>query len=740
MGDRGQSNGRVRFGVYEVDSRSGEVRKSGIRIKLQDQPFKVLMALLEHPGEVVSREELKLRIWPNESFGDFDHAVNVAVAKLRTALGDSADSPRYIETLHRRGYRFIFPVGPANGRDASAGDAPSVAPVVPVAPVTNIAPVTTNGAQKDASSVSPPKSGWSSRRFRAATIAAVVLIVVLATWWRLRRPAAPVSPAGEMQISNVTNRGNVAAVSISPDGRYLVYALREPGGMGLWTREVGTRSDIQILPPQPGYFQGITFSPDGRYLYFARRQAEGHSPSDSEWMSDPIANLYSMPVLGGTPRIVLKDADTPANFSPDGKQFMFVRKDLQRNVAEVRVANVDGSGERLVTAIEHAGSVEQSGGSWSPDGSMLAVSMTSSGTMHGAEELDIISVADGSRRRLYASSSLVGRPVWLPGGHEIAVVLLRGGLRQIWAVSYPGGQPRRITNDLEDYEEYIDLTADGKTVAAISSNATGNIYGLPGADFSHLRQITFGREDLNIITSGGDGRLLVHQSGSPDGEIWAMKDDGSQRVLFSGLQETAPSTHCGRFVILAGETGQLTRTDADGLNPVELVHGQVRSPTCPVDGRFVYYSDETSRPQRVLRLPIEGGRAVEVAKIPGEGLTGGAAVSPDGKLLAIPYHESGPNPSQRLSIVHMEGEVVKSFTGVTGYVRWKPDGRSIAYFAVRDGIQQVLEQSLAGGPPRQVTKFGSGKVRDFDWSVDGKELYVSHGEINSDAVLITNFR
>jgi DNA-binding winged helix-turn-helix (wHTH) protein len=100
----------IRFGAFEVDPRSGELRKSGSRIRLQDQPLKVLLALLEQPGEVVTREELKSRIWPADSFGDFDHAVNVAVGKLRAALADSADRPRYVETLPRRGYRFIFPV------------------------------------------------------------------------------------------------------------------------------------------------------------------------------------------------------------------------------------------------------------------------------------------------------------------------------------------------------------------------------------------------------------------------------------------------------------------------------------------------------------------------------------------------------------------------------------------------------------------------------------------------------
>ena len=103
-------NSVVRFGTYEVSFQSGEVRKSGLRIRVQQQPMKLLEMLLEHPGEVVTREELRGRVWPNESFGDFDQALNIAIAKLRTALGDSADNPRFIETLAKRGYRFIADV------------------------------------------------------------------------------------------------------------------------------------------------------------------------------------------------------------------------------------------------------------------------------------------------------------------------------------------------------------------------------------------------------------------------------------------------------------------------------------------------------------------------------------------------------------------------------------------------------------------------------------------------------
>src|SRR4029077_1231948 len=97
----------VRFGTYEVSLQSGEVRKSGLRIRVQQQPMKLLEILLERPGEVVTREELRVRVCADESFGDFDQAVNIAIAKLRSALGDSAENPRYIETLPKRGYRFI---------------------------------------------------------------------------------------------------------------------------------------------------------------------------------------------------------------------------------------------------------------------------------------------------------------------------------------------------------------------------------------------------------------------------------------------------------------------------------------------------------------------------------------------------------------------------------------------------------------------------------------------------------
>src|SRR5579885_209926 len=105
------TNGRiVRFGVFELDLNAGELRKSGVKLRLQGQPFQVLSVLLDRAGEVVSREELQQKLWPADTFVDFDHSLNTAINKVREVLGDSASSPRFVETLARRGYRFIAPV------------------------------------------------------------------------------------------------------------------------------------------------------------------------------------------------------------------------------------------------------------------------------------------------------------------------------------------------------------------------------------------------------------------------------------------------------------------------------------------------------------------------------------------------------------------------------------------------------------------------------------------------------
>src|SRR5579863_1327572 len=125
----------VRFGVFEADMEAGELRKHGLRLKLSEQPFQILAMLVARPGEVVSREVLRERLWPGDTFVDFDHGLNNAVMRLREVLGDSSDSPRFIETLPRRGYRFIAPVQemPVLAQSTHVSESQDIQAIVPVA-------------------------------------------------------------------------------------------------------------------------------------------------------------------------------------------------------------------------------------------------------------------------------------------------------------------------------------------------------------------------------------------------------------------------------------------------------------------------------------------------------------------------------------------------------------------------------------------------------------------------------
>src|SRR6202049_2702995 len=167
-----RSTSIVRFGTYEVSLQSGEVRKSGLRIRVQQQPMKLLEILLERPGEVVTREELRSRVWPDESFGDFDQALNIAVGKLRSALGDSAENPRFIETLPKRGYRFIADVSvvdadaPRKRLESVPGDLPATEPV--------------HKLQAAELAVVPKRRLWSARRVIVGL--ALVVSLPLAVW------------------------------------------------------------------------------------------------------------------------------------------------------------------------------------------------------------------------------------------------------------------------------------------------------------------------------------------------------------------------------------------------------------------------------------------------------------------------------------------------------------------------------------------------------------------------------
>jgi DNA-binding winged helix-turn-helix (wHTH) protein len=280
---------KVMFGAFELDAAAGKLFKSGIPIKLQPQPLRVLLLLTERPGQVVTREEIQRCLWGDSTFVDFERGINFSINQIRGALSDNADKPRYIETLPRIGYRFIFPVG-GDGLTHSAIPVTAPASSGRLYEWPEEESQTIPATSSDAKALSTPQVLAAPWKRPYVLAAAIVALLVLATlgyavhWWRSRSQKLDLQ---SMQITKLTDSGTAEDVAISPDGRYVVYALRDGEKEGLWLRQVATRSDVQILPSDTNGFHGLTFSRDGNYIYFVR--------SDK---NDPFFKyLFSMPAL-----------------------------------------------------------------------------------------------------------------------------------------------------------------------------------------------------------------------------------------------------------------------------------------------------------------------------------------------------------------------------------------------------------------------------------------------------------
>jgi len=739
MGSPAESLRYVCFGEFKLDSRTGELRINGTISYLQDKPLQVLILLLEHPGQLVTRDELMKRLWSADTFVDFDQSLNKAVNRLRETLQDSSEHPRFIETLPRRGYRFIAPVTIEHQRESViAPDSATLSPSRVREWPTNPAKPEPLRSGLEAVPAAGLRLSFAQRNWKwlvgilIGSLAISVAVGIGTARWRSGNRGFDLE---KMQITKLTQAGNAGPVAISPDGRYVVYGLDSKQGTGLWLRQVATHSEVQVLPPEAVEYEGLSFSPDGNYVYFVH---SGTKLADFRY-------LYMMPALGGPVRLLATDVDSPVSFSPDGRQFVYTRGDAKQGGCEVRLANADGSGNRVLATIPETWTGFQPGAAWSPDGRTIAVSFQLYGKRSGYA-LKLVSIRDGSIGELYSSNYSIGRPLWLPEGNGLLVSLgehTKGG--QLWKISYPQGQARRLTNDLADYDIQIDATRNGETVAAIQLKPVANLWVAPAGNLSGGRQITFGEPATFAAAASPQGKILAARQ---EGGLTITNADGSQATPVPDAPNVNYLAACGRYFLFSSfqpGTG-VTRVDADGSNSTILVaKGMLFSPVCSPDLQSVFYADG-STPNKIWRVPVEGGASTEIATSLGASFDSRLVISPDGKLLAYAFEESNPEPVNKLAIIPVDGTSPARILEVPGWtfenacLRWSPDGRGLQSLVIRDGVTNIWELPLVGGKPRQLTKFTSGLIWDFNWFPDGRQLLLARGEMKSDVVLISNFR
>jgi serine/threonine protein kinase/Tol biopolymer transport system component len=547
-------------------------------------------------------------------------------------------------------------------------------------------------------------------------------------------PHKKASPVEAMSVENLTNNGHVFLARISPDGKYLLHVLDENGMQSLWLRHIPTGSNTQVVTPAATRYSGLTFSPDGNYIYFVRRD-------DSE---QAIASLYDAPMLGGTPRLLIKDVDSPIAFSPDGQRFAYLHQHGDSTATDLKIARRDGSFERDL--FHHKELLTDSLTlSWSPDGKIIVIPIVQP-TPQDLGGFLVVDVASGAiKQAAIAKNRIYHEPSWLPDmtGLLVSVLTAETGFlrRQIGIVSFPDGAFHLLTSDTNDYF-HPSLAADGQSVAANQSQSKAEIEIAPAASPEKLTPIKL---PSNLPAWSWDwtpdGQLLVVQG--PD--IRMVNPSGGDRVVFSDGKfpmDQVQSCGNGRYVIFrtlgrsGGAEANFWRVDSNGTNLTRLTLGlNERVPACSNDGKWLYYLDAAQN-HFLKRISIEGGTPETIIKSPSDPY----AISPDGKTVAtFEVRESDHTPMLVLYSLDGEKKSAREFDprGAPG-IAFMPSGKEILYPVREKGVDNLWIQPLDGSARRQLTHFTSEKIAGCTFSKDGTQLSIKRGHSDSDAVLLRN--
>jgi len=416
------------------------------------------------------------------------------------------------------------------------------------------------------------------------------------------------------------------------------------------------------------------------------------------------------------------------------------------------VANADGGDEHKLAARKLPNFFKSL--SWSPDGKALASAAGSFVPSYNSYLVEL-SIETGKEKPISPHAWLfVGRVAWLSDGSGLILGASEQGSAsfdssQIWYVSYPGGEARRLTNDLNDYAD-ASLTADSRRLVVVQSETVSNIWIVPSEDASRATQITRGvgqRDGWNGLAWTSEGKIIYASKASGNDDLWSMDQSGGNQTQLTAnarINSQPAVSPDGRYLLFTSDragTPNIWRMDADGSNLKQLTSGSGENlaQTSP-DGNWVLYTLPGAGKPTLWRVSINGGAPQQVT----EKFTSSPAISPNGKLIACIYREDQANSSNRIALIPFEGgEPIKVFdepTRIGLLIRWTPDGRAVTYIATSAGVSNIWSQPMDGGAPKQLTNFKADQMFWFDWSRNGKQLAVSRGTVTSDVVLISNFR
>jgi Tol biopolymer transport system component/DNA-binding winged helix-turn-helix (wHTH) protein len=634
------------FGDFRLDPGAKTLFCRDEPVALTPKAFDTLQFLVENAGRLLEKDELMQNLWQDRFVEEGNLAFHIKV--LRRALQDDAQRPRFIETVPRRGYRFIAEVRQS----------------LPSTPVNTPPPNAPNRQRK---------------KFYWAISAGLILLagaLTLGTWRWQKHAVAGTRSAPILSVPSksqkLSNTGSSHAL-ITPDGKYVAYTNESGGRQSIWLRQLETSENIQVVPPSQSQYLGLAISHDGNSLYFARRDRAEESTS----------GIYRVMTFGGIPVKIADRSEGWIDVSPDDKQISFVRCPHQPDDnCSLFVIGNDGRDERRI--LTRPKPTKITGQKFSRDGHSIVFAAGQS--FNGSRDFHLLRVnlASGAESEVSRSTFFVVNHLeLLPGddGFLFSAEETLDGKFRIWHL-LANGETKALTNDSVDYND-ISLSKAGDRLVATHLSNSFHLHLITAGETGEPRVLVAARN----VTFGSNGRLVY--SGD-DGDIWSINTDGSEQrqLTNNAFRDFSPRVSPdGRYIFFASNrtgSNQIWRMNADGSDQIQITRQEGGYPRLITpDGKYVHFLSGLH--QTAWRVAFDGGDETQLWNK----IIYDPAFSPDGRLLAYCVPEG--NNLTRIAVVSIEGHqtlhtfVLNGNYADTMKMVWANDGRNLIYVTGKNG-------------------------------------------------------
>jgi Tol biopolymer transport system component/DNA-binding winged helix-turn-helix (wHTH) protein len=694
-----EKTGRIyEFGDFRLDVPAKTLLRMDEPIALTPKVFETLQFFVEHAGKLLEKDELMQGIWQDRFVEESNLTFNIKM--LRRALQDDAQHPRFIETLPRRGYKFIAPVKEASQNSETT---------------TNTLPT---------SQVNVKRVYWA-----IASAIIVALLAFIFAWFRYGSKASATAVpifAAPFKSEKLSSSGNVHAL-ITPDGKYVAYTNEISGKQSVWLRKLETSENIQIVPPIEGAYLGLEISNDGNSLYFVRRDRT----------NEPLTNLYRVNTFGGIPVKLSEQVQGWISVSPDDKQVAFVRcKYSQEDYCSLSVVDNDGKNERRLVVQPKPTRITDS--HFMHDGRSLVFAAGQS--LNGSKDFHLMRVdlASGAISQVSPTPFFVINRIEDLPNYELIFTARESldGPSRIFHLTSTG-EIQALTNDGSHYNDLsLSKLGDKMVTTEITNTFRVQLAALDGLD-----------NPKNLVAAQNvcfapDGRIIYS---SDTGDIWTINSDGSeQRQLTNNTaNDFSPRiSPVGLYIYFASNRGgsnQIWRMNIDGSNQTQITQREGGFPLLVTpDGKYVYFFSGLSR--TMWRISNDSGEESQISSK----VVQSPAFASDGKIVA--YFLDHPDGRHSLEVMSVEtGQILKTLpiegeTIDTSKITWSPDAKSVWYLLTESEQNSLWQLNLSETKPRLVANLGNEHIMDLSMSQDGKRWALVRGKWIHDAVLLEGLK